>query len=134
MADCCHSNTHPNERHTMHTDCTICGNVSNTGKICTDCENAKGNWEDPRKNEYGQPKNGYTIWAHPVTVIRHNCDSFTAWYPEQWETPTQYTGPHAYDNMLSDLYDNGHLEAFYNIRAQDTPCPDTDKHQCGLYN
>jgi hypothetical protein len=71
------------------------------------------------------------IWSYPVQVVRTNCHKLVARYPD--ESVKNYTGSSAYESMLSDLYDAGYFEAFYNLRDDSMECP-TLEHTCGATN
>jgi hypothetical protein len=76
-------------------------------------------------------KLGHTIWNSPGWVMTATCEDFAVMYPGT-DTWTTYTGPMAYDNCLSDLYDAGLTGAYYEVQNYwGTSCNGLE-HSCGL--
>jgi hypothetical protein len=76
-------------------------------------------------------KRGQVVWAHPVTVLTVNCEDWAIQLPgQEW---AHYTGPGAYDAVLTVLYLAGYTGAYYEAQNYWGPrCPYTAAHTCGL--
>lgn len=71
------------------------------------------------------------IWRDGVKVMTANCEAWAI--DDARGNRRHFTGPDSYNAVLSELYDAGHLGAFYEARDYwGTLCHWTDRHTCGL--
>lgn len=75
-------------------------------------------------------KGRYIIHQHPTLVMTANCNDFAIQIDDQWE---HFTGPDAYDSVLSRLYDINDMSAYYEVQSYwGQFCNETAHHNCGL--